>query len=79
MRRRCYFLLRRCHDVPIRCRGDVPLRRRWEFHLRGTCKVSGTYRETSLRRRYDVLLPNEKLTSNDEVNNLNLSNDEFDK
>ena len=87
MRRRCYFLLRRCHDVPIRCRGDVPLRRlgdvplrrRWEFHLRGTCEVSGTYSETSLRRRYDVLLPNEKLTSNDEVNNLNLSNDEFDK
>ena len=62
MRRRCCVLLRRCHDVPIRCRGDVPLRRlgdvpprrRWVFHLRRTCDVTGTYRETSLRRRYDV-------------------------
>ena len=65
MRRRCYVLLRRRHDVPIRCRGDVPLRRlgdvpsrrRWVFHLRRTCDVAGTYRETSLRHCHDVLLP----------------------
>ena len=65
MRRCCYVLLRRCHDVPIRSRGDVPLRRlnevpsrrRWLFHLRRTCDVAETYRETSLRRRHDVLLP----------------------
>ena len=65
MGRRCYVLLRRRHDVPIRCRGDVPLRRlgdvpprrRWVFHLRRTCDVAGTSKETSLRRRYDVLLP----------------------
>ena len=63
--RRCYVLLRRRHDVPIRCRGDVPLRRlsdvpprrRRVFHLRRTCDVVGTYREASLRRRRDVLLP----------------------
>ena len=65
MRRCCYVLLRRRHDVPIRCRGDVPLRhlndvpsrRRWVFHLRRIRDVAGTYRETSLRRRNDVLLP----------------------
>ena len=65
MRRRCYVLMRRRHDIPTRCRGDVPLRgfvdvpsrRRWVFHLRRTCDVAETYRETSLRRRYDVLLP----------------------
>ena len=65
MRRRCYILLRRPHDVLIRCRGDVPLRclgdvpstRRWAFHLRRNCDVARTYRETSLRRRQDVLLP----------------------
>ena len=56
MARRCYVLLRRPHDVPIRCRGDVPPRRRWVFHLRRTCDVTGTYRERSLRRRYGVLL-----------------------
>ena len=64
MGRHCYVLLRRCHNVPIGCRGDVPLRRlgdlpprrRWVFHLRRTCDVAGTYRETPLRRRYDVLL-----------------------
>ena len=51
MRRRWYVLLRRCHDVPIRCRGDVALRRLgdvpprrcWVFHLRRTCDVAGTY------------------------------------
>ena len=61
----CYVLLRRRHDVPIGCRedvplrrlGDVPPRRRWVFHLRRTCDVAGTYRETSLGRCYDVLLP----------------------
>ena len=64
MGRRCYVLLRRRQDVPVRCRGDVPLRRlrhvpprcSWVFHLRRTCKVAGTSRETSLRCRYDVLL-----------------------
>ena len=62
---RFYVLLRNRHDVPIRCRGDVPLRRLgdvpprryWVFHLRRTCDVAKTYRGTSLRRRYDVLLP----------------------
>ena len=65
MGRRCDVLLRRRRDVPIRCRGDVPLRRlggvprrrHWVFHLRRNCDVAGTYRETSLRRHYDVLLP----------------------
>ena len=65
MGRRCYVLLRRRYDVPIRRRGDAPLRRlgnvpsrrRWVFHLRRTCDVTGTYRETSLRRRHDVLMP----------------------
>ena len=52
MGRRCYVLLRRHHDVPIRCRGDVPLRRCWMFHLRRTCDVAGTTDViiTSLRR-----------------------------
>ena len=58
-------LLRCHHDVPIGCRGDVPLRRlddvpqrrRWVYHLRRKCGIAGTYRETSFRRRYDVLLP----------------------
>ena len=49
--------LGRCEDVPLRRLSDVPLRRRWVFHLRRTCDVTGTYRETSLRRHYDVLLP----------------------
>ena len=58
MGRSCYVLLRHCHDVLIKCRGDVPLRRRrWVFHLRRNCDVAGTYRETSLPRCYDVLLP----------------------
>ena len=58
----CYALL--CHDVPIRHRGDVPLRRLgdvspkrcWLFHLRRTCDVAETYRETPLQRRHDTLL-----------------------
>ena len=65
MGRRCYVLLRRRYDVPIRRRkdaplrrlGDVPSRRRWVFHLKRTCDVTGTYRETLLRRRHDVLMP----------------------
>ena len=35
----------------------VPRRTRWVFPLRRNCNVAGTYRETSLRRWYDVLLP----------------------
>ena len=65
MGRRCYVFLRRPYDVPIRRRRDAPLRRlghvllrrRWVFPLRRTCDVTGTYRETSLRRRHDVLRP----------------------
>ena len=64
MGRRCYLLLRRRHDIPIRCRRDVPLtrlggvprRHRWVFLMRRNCDVAGTYRETLLRRRYEVLL-----------------------
>ena len=64
MGRDCYVLLRRHHDVPIRCHGDVLLRclgnvpptRHWVFHLRRICDVVGTYRETSLRCHYDVML-----------------------
>ena len=65
MRRRHHVPLRRGHDIPIRCRedvplrrlDDVPLRRPWVFHLRRTCDAAGTYKETSLRYRHDVLLP----------------------
>ena len=65
MRRRHDVPLRRSHGIIIRRRGDVPLRRfgnvplrhRWVFHLRCTCDVAGMYRETSLRRCHDVLLP----------------------
>ena len=64
MGRRHYVPMRRHHDIPIRRRedvplrrlGDVPLRRRWVFHLRSTCDITGTYRETSILRRHDVLL-----------------------
>ena len=76
MGRRCYVLLRRRHNVPIRCRADVPLRRlgevpprrRWVFHLRRSCDVAGTYRETLLRRSYEVLLPGGKYS--EKKNNL---------
>ena len=69
MGRRCYVLLRRRHDFPIRCCGDallrclcdIPMRRCWMSHLKRTRDVTGTYRETSLRRRYDVLLPGGRL------------------
>ena len=62
---RCYVLLKRRHDVPIRHRGDVSLRRLghvplrlcWVFHLKRTCDVTGTYRETLPRRLHDFLLP----------------------
>ena len=65
LRRRGDVLMGRHHDIPIRRRedvplrrlGDVPLRRRWVFHLRCTCDVTGTYREMSLRRLHDVLMP----------------------
>ena len=65
MRRCRYVLLRSHHDVPIKCCGDISLRRlddvssrrRWVFHLRCTCDIAGTYREMSLWRRHDVLLP----------------------
>ena len=53
-RRRNNVPIRRRGGKPLRCLGDVPLRLRWVFHLRRTCDVVGTYRETSLRRRYDV-------------------------
>ena len=58
---RCHYVsLRRRHDIPIRRRkdvplrhlGDVPLRRCRVFHLRRTCEVARTYKETSLRRRH---------------------------
>ena len=63
--RRYYIFLRRRYDVPIRRRrdaplrhlGDVPSRCCWVFHLRHTCDVAGTYKETSLRRCHDVLMP----------------------
>ena len=75
MRRRFYVLLRGPHDVPIKFRGDVPLRRlgdvpsrrRWVFCLRRNCDVAGTYRETSLQRRHDVLLP-DGVTPNGSIN-----------
>ena len=65
MGRRHYVSLRRCHEIPIRHSedaplrrlGDNPLRRCWVFHLRRTCDVTGTYRETLLRSRWDILLP----------------------
>ena len=64
IRRRCYILLKFRHDVPIKCRKDAPLRRLGHvpsrlcllFHLRRTCDVAGTYRNTLLWRRHDVLL-----------------------
>ena len=57
----CYFLLRSCHGIPIRCRGHVQLRRlgditprrRCVFHLRRNCDVAGDTERlvmTSLRR-----------------------------
>ena len=65
MGRRRYVPMRRHHDIPKRRREDVPLRRlgdvlltrRWVLHLRRSCDVTGTYRETSIRRHHDVVLP----------------------
>ena len=59
---RYYFALRRrenisiwhCRDVPLTHLGGVPTRRRWLFHLRHTCSVAGTYRETLLWCRHNV-------------------------
>ena len=56
--------LRRRHDVPIkpygnvllRRLGDVLPRRHWVFHLRRTCDVAGTYRETLLQPLHGVLV-----------------------
>ena len=69
--RLCYVIFRRRYgvpirhrgDAPLRCLGDVPSRRRSVFHLRCGSNVTGTYRETSLRRPYDVLMPGEELIS----------------
>ena len=61
MRRRGYVPLRCLGDVPLRCLSDVPPRRHWVFHLRRTSEVAGTYKETSLRRPHEVLLPGENL------------------
>ena len=65
MGRRNYVNLRDHHniptkrrkDVPLRCLGNVPLRRCWVFHLRRTYELVGTYREKSLQRCHNVLLP----------------------
>ena len=57
MRRHHVIPIRRHEDVALRRLGDVLLRRRWVFHSRLTCDVTGTYKETSLRRLHDVLLP----------------------
>ena len=76
MGRHHYVPLRRHQDIPIGRREDIPLRRlgyaplrpRWVFHLGRNCDVAGMYRETSLRRRHDVLLPGEKLIQNYQTN-----------
>ena len=61
LRRRHIIPIRRHEDVPLRRFGDVPLRLRWVFHLRRTCNVAGTYKETLFRRHHDVSLPGERL------------------
>ena len=55
LRRRHNIRIRRREDVPQRRLGDVQLRRHWVFHVRRTCDVTGTYKETSLRLRHDIL------------------------
>ena len=57
MRRHHDIPIRRCKDAPLRRLGNVPLRRCWVFHLRRTYEVVGTYREKSLQRCHNVLLP----------------------
>ena len=89
MGRRCYVLLRRRNEVPIRCRGnmslrrlgDVPPRRRWVVHLRFTYDVAGTYKELSLRRLLPAgnlrTLPNGKMVkknANDANDRINTTN-----
>ena len=82
MGRCCNVLLRRRYDIPIRRRGDAPLRRlgdipsrrRCVFHLRRTCDVAGTYIETSLRRRHNVLMPGGLFDNNDPAKTLGNSN-----
>ena len=67
----------RCRDVPIRCCGEVALRRldnapsrhRWVFHLRRIYEVAGAYRETLLRRPHNFLLPCGKSVLNKNKNN----------
>ena len=54
MKRHHDISVRRREDLPLTCFRDVPLKRCWVFHLRHTCDVTETYRETSLRRRHDV-------------------------
>ena len=56
-RRRKDVKIERQGYLPLRLLGDVPLRPCWVFHLRCTCHVAVAYRDTLLRRRYDVLLP----------------------
>ena len=67
MKRHHDIPIRRREDVPLRRLGSVPLRRRWVFHLRRTCNVTGTSRETSLRRHHDVLLPGGLMLQNAEI------------
>ena len=67
MRRHRDIPIRRREDVPLRRLGDVPLRRHWVFHLRRTYDVTGMSRETSLRRRHDVLLPGGKIFSQEKA------------
>ena len=43
-------------DVPLRCYGNVPPRCPWVFDLWRTCNITGTYRETLLRRPHNILL-----------------------
>ena len=50
MGRHHYVPLRHRHDIPIRRREDVSLRRCWMFHLRLTCDIAETYKETPCRR-----------------------------
>ena len=59
LRRHYDVPIRRGGDIQLRRLGDVPSRRPWVFHFGRTCDVAGTYRETSLRRRYGVLIPSE--------------------
>ena len=72
MKRHHDILIRRREDGPLRRLGDVPLRRRWVFHLKCICDVTGTYRETLLRRLHDVLLPGGLFLSIQSVLSMNI-------